>query len=529
MEKYYTTRAFAGLLAMGMMTCTAAPSIAGGIVQKSFYEGQVVIKGSPQEIPTGYSVVRYYPHADLTVVEVGKGQEEKHIKSFQNKGRKAGLNLRYKSLEEPVTDTFYHYQWNFPMVQSAEAWTVSAGEAVSVAVLDTGLKTDGAEDGIACVAFIEGSDIVNGDNDPVDGDGHGTHVSGTIAQSTDNGIGVAGLSHNSCIMPVKVLDDNGGGSTATIADGIYFAVNHGAKVINMSLGLKAKYNITSDPLMDPALEYAHNKGVTVVCASGNDSWRKNVSYPAIHPATIAVGAVGEDSVVASYSNGGTGLDIVAPGGGDSDKGIMQETYLQTAGGWGYYNFKGTSMATPHVAAVAAMLYADSPFITPEMVREAINSSARDLGATGYDSSYGNGLVQAYAALQYFSDCTIDADGDGISPCDGDCDDGDPLVFPGADESCEDEIDNNCNEKINEGCTSICLEDEICDDGLDNDCDGLVDEDCGPVCQDQDGDGWTDCAGDCNDNNPLVYPGHLDRSRGRWADGLDNDCNGTIDG
>ncbi len=122
---------------------------------------------------------------------------------------------------------------------------------------------------------------MNGDNDPMDGDGHGTHVSGTIAQTTNNNKGVAGLAHGACIMPVKVLDDNGSGSFADIADGIYYAVNNGALVINMSLGTNARFNIRNDLTMDPALDYAFSNGVTVVCASGNDGFKKNISYPAI--------------------------------------------------------------------------------------------------------------------------------------------------------------------------------------------------------------------------------------------------------
>jgi serine protease len=364
-----------------------------------FFPGQVVIDGAPDSIPDEYDVIKYLPNANLTVVGVEPGKERGRIQSLIAKGFKANLNLKAKAF---VNDEFYIFQWHFPMVQSDAAWGFSTGSGVTVAVLDTGLKNGGI-DGIGCV--VPGYDSVNADPDPTDGDGHGTHVSGTIAQATNNSTGVAGLAHGACIMPVKVLDDNGSGSFVDIADGIYYAVNNDAKVINMSLGTNARFNIRNDGVMDPALDYAYGNGVTVVCASGNDGSRGNVSYPAIYPTTIAVGAVDLQPKVTRYSNKGDGLDIVAPGGdlskdrnGDGyGDGVLQETYRN--GGWGYWFFQGTSMASPHVAAVAAMLYLDGKATTtPDSIYQALTSSALDLGDPGFDSTSGYGLVQASAAF-----------------------------------------------------------------------------------------------------------------------------------
>jgi serine protease len=474
-----------------------------------FFSGQVVIAGAPENLPGGYNVIKYLPNANLTVVAVEPGKERGHIQSLTAKGFRANFNLKAKAFAG-VDDPFYSFQWHFPMVQSEQAWDINNGSGVTVAVLDTGLRTDGAEDGIngiGCV--VSGFDIVNNDDDPTDGDGHGTHVSGTIAQATNNGTGVAGLAHWACIMPVKVLGDNGSGSFADIADGIHYAVDNGALVINMSLGTSARFNIRNDLTMDTALDYAYDNGVTVVCASGNDGSRKNVSYPAIYPTTIAVGAVDFQSKVTRYSNRGDGLDIVAPGGDvSSDRnndgygdGVLQETYIN--GAWGYWFFEGTSMASPHVAAVAAMLYLDDPANNPDSVYEALTSKAQDLNDPGFDSTSGHGLVQAYDALKYVPGSCTDADGDGFC-ADADCDDNDPAINPG---------------------TS-----EICGDGIDNNCDGAIDEGCdGSGCTDADGDGWCVEDGDCDDNDPHVYPGHQDK-RGRWGrDGVDNDCNGIIDG
>ncbi|MEW6290604.1 MAG: S8 family serine peptidase [Thermodesulfobacteriota bacterium] len=478
-------------------TCGAANQ---SVAAEMFRPGEIVVAGTAAQAPAGYKIKKVLPNAGLVVLEVARGQEERHVALLQGKGKKCGLNLKYQAFSAP-NDPLYSYQWNMRMVQSEAAWDISTGAGVSVAILDTGLKTAGALDGIDCVDIRPQSDIVNSDSDPDDVAGHGTHVAGTVAQSTDNGVGVAGLAHGACIMPVKVLDDSGSGTSADLAEGVAFAAANGASVINMSLGWSAKSPITTDPVLDPALADAHEKGVTIVCASGNDGWSKNVSYPAISPYTIAVGAVDINGDVASYSNGGSGLDLVAPGGGNTvtGDGILQEAFDDS--GWNYFYYIGTSMATPHVTAAAAMLYAENPAIKPEEVRAALTASAFDLGAAGYDSAYGHGLLQVLDALNFVGEC-LDGDGDSWTTCEGDCNDKNLSVNPGAA--------------------------ELCDDGIDNNCDGTIDEGCEEDCTDNDGDGWTTCDGDCDDKNFFANPDRRD-TVGRWArDGVDNDCNGVVD-
>ena len=510
--------------------CMVFVSLAGPMTRISnaktsgppIFAGEVVIQGSPASVPAGYKIKKVLPHANLLVVEVQMGKESDHVQSLRGKGHKAGLNNKYKaSLVEP-NDPFYSYQWHLPLIQCAQAWDVSTGFGVTVAVLDSGLRT-GGQDGIGYP--VGGIDIVNLDNDPFDDAGHGTHVSGTIAQSTNNGIGVAGVAYDAFVMPVKVLAADGYGSTADIADGIVYAVDNGAQVINMSLGSNARARITSDPFMDDALDYAYNGGVTVVCAAGNDSWRKNVGYPAIYPTTIAVGATDYNNNKAFYSNYGTGLDLMAPGGdtrvdlnedGYVD-GVLQETF-GTDGSWNYFFYQGTSMACPHVTGVVAQLLQRDPSLTPDEVRDALNNTALDLGVAGPDSTYGHGLVQANDALLSImpAECP-DADGDGYDDiaCAGgtDCDDTDPAVNLGATEVCNG-VDDNCDTFIDEGLTTTYYEDAD-EDGYGNP-GNSIDACTAPT-------GYVTDGTDCNDSDGDVYPGAME-----VCNGVDDDCDTNID-
>lgn len=335
-------------------------------------------------------------------------------------------------------DPLYPLQWDmdndpFGGIHLNTAREVETGiDSVIVAVIDTGVAyEDYVEAGIpigrsgkftggtvfaqapdlAATSFAAGYDFVNNDMHPNDDEGHGTHVTGTIAQSTDNTLGVAGIAPGCTIMPVKVLDNTGSGTYTAVAEGIYFAADNGAKVINMSLG-----GPDSSLTLEEALAYAHNAGVTIVCASGNDA-ATTVSYPAAYDSyCIAVGATRFDEAVSWYSNQGASLDLTAPGGDTSvdqngdgyGDGVLQQTHDgsdYTA--FAYYFYQGTSMATPHVAGVAALLLSQGVRngidLTPEDVRAALQATAEDHGPVGWDSAYGWGIVDAVAALQYYAD------------------------------------------------------------------------------------------------------------------------------
>ncbi len=292
-------------------------------------------------------------------------------------------------------DPYYTYQWHMTIIDMENAWEVSTGAGAVVAIIDTGVKQS-LED-LAGTNFVAGWDFVNNDNDPTDDEGHGSHVCGTIAQTTNNGTGVAGIAYNATIMPVKVLDKRGSGSFDDIADGIYWATDNGADIINMSLGGSSDLDILRD-----AVDYAWNHGVVVVCAAGNDGV-STPFYPAAYTNSISVSATTSLDTLASYSNYGTTIDISAPGGdtGDNDGDgyddmILQNTFTRTDEG--YYFYAGTSMASPHVAGVAALIKSVNSSLSNAQIRDILESTADDLGASGWDNIYGNGRLNAYEAV-----------------------------------------------------------------------------------------------------------------------------------
>ncbi len=325
------------------------------------------------------------------------------------------------------SDELYPHQWHlyntsYGGINVESAWTISTGSGAIVAILDTGIAYEDYSEknpavsnrsyqqapDLADTFFVAGYDFVNHDEHPNDDSvsGHGTHIAGTVAQSTHNGIGTAGVAFNAYLMPVKVLDNYGVGTYADIAEGIIWATENGAHVINLGLG-------GSEPstVLEEAIAYAYNRGVTLVAAAGNDGIG-GVGYPAAYDDyVITVGATRYDETLAYYSNYGLSLDLVAPGGDlnvdqnedDYGDGILQQAYKIEGYGtisWDYIFMEGTSMAAAHVSGVAALLIANGNATSPAEVREALESTAEDKGTAGWDISYGWGIVDAYAALQW---------------------------------------------------------------------------------------------------------------------------------
>ncbi len=330
-------------------------------------------------------------------------------------------------------DPFYSYQWEMDSghLNMPAAWDKERGSSgVIVAIVDTGIayedyaipSYEAAEvsslDGYYHKApdlnssqFVAGYDFIHNDSHPNDQYSHGTHVAGTVAQATNNGIGVAGMAPDCKLMPVQVLDYTGSGPADVIADGIMWAADNGAYVINLSLGGEpgAQSQVEHD-----AVIYATNKGVVVVAAAGNQAVGE-LSYPGGFEECIGVAALDYNDDLSPYSQWGPGLDISAPGGNTAADenydgyvdGILQCTYAIGGDGtygaqvdsFAYMFYQGTSMATPHVAGLAALLISHG-ITGVQNVKNAIYSTAVDLGASGYDTYYGYGAIDPVAALDY---------------------------------------------------------------------------------------------------------------------------------
>jgi serine protease len=352
----------------------------------------------------------------------------------------------------------YGQQWNFPVLDMERAWDINRGasSSITVAVLDSGVAYRAAlsrfvtraftvngqlhpslgtidvpfaaaPDLGAADRFVSPRDFIWGDTLPLDFEGHGTHVAGTIGQLTNNGVGAAGMASNVRIMPVKVIsgpwdlifNNDLTGTDDVVAQGIRYAVDNGAKVLNMSIGR----NGTASPVLRDALLYATSHGAFVAVAAGNEFLDGNpVSRPAdLGPeidGVVSVGAIDRNRGRSRYSNTGTYVELVAPGGdqvrGGTAAGILQQTYnfdltdtyLNGPAAYraprfdvfAYQFLQGTSMATPHVAGFAALLMQQG-ITSPAAVEAAMKKYATDLGTPGRDNEYGYGLINPRAALR----------------------------------------------------------------------------------------------------------------------------------
>jgi type VII secretion-associated serine protease mycosin len=281
-------------------------------------------------------------------------------------------------------DPYRAQQWALGAVAYPDAWAITRGSGITVAVVDSGVM--GTHEDLAG-SVLQGTDFISPGNGWNDQLFHGTFVAGIIAAHLGNGRGIAGAAPSVKILPVRVLDGGGSGNSANVAAGIIYAADHGARVINLSLG-----GPVPDAGVHAAVQYAISKGAVVVAAAGNQARSGSpASYPAAFPEVLAVGAVDSSLHRADFSNVGSYVDVVAPG-----VNVMSTYYATTHS---YAVGEGTSFAAPYASAEAALILATNPKLDAGDVRHVMEISARDLGPAGPDPEYGYGLVSTHALLR----------------------------------------------------------------------------------------------------------------------------------
>lgn len=291
-----------------------------------------------------------------------------------------------EAMSAPMADDpLRSQQWGMTDLQVEDAWEIATGDGVDIAIVDTGVRASHPDlEQRICggAAFLRNAvnPVIGGG--AVDGNGHGTHVAGTAAAAAFDLVGVVGVAPEAGIIPVRVLGNNGSGFTSDVAKGIIWAVDHGADVVNLSLGGPDSSDVSA------AVSYAISQGVVVVAAAGNDGVFSQPNYPAAIPAVLAVASYDSNRVISSFSSHGAYVDVAAPGG----------NILSTSGHGSWTWKSGTSMATPHVAGIAALLLESEPGLSPLDVRLRIEGTATDAGEPGYDVAYGHGIVSTLDVL-----------------------------------------------------------------------------------------------------------------------------------
>lgn len=356
--------------------------------QLNYAEDELIVKYKPNADVSnlagkhGGNLAKKNDKIRIAKIKVPKGSDlNNKMKDMQADPSIEYVEYNYKTnIESVPNDPSYSEQWGIPKIKADQAWdNMSGGSPVTIAIIDTGVKSDHPD---LTANVVAGYNTISDSTNTEDDHGHGTHAAGIAAGKTGNGVGISGVSGNSQIMPIKAMGATGSGFTSDISEGVVWAVDHGAKVINMSLGTTSYSQVLQD-----AINYAYNQGAIVIAAAGNSNVSTN-HYPAAMDHVVGVSATTTTDTKASFSNYGSYVDIAAPG---TD--ILSTTF---DGSYGYK--QGTSMASPFVAGVAALVWSQRPTLTPGQLEQVLEASAKDIGTAGKDIYFGYGLVDALTAL-----------------------------------------------------------------------------------------------------------------------------------
>ncbi|MBM7690714.1 subtilisin family serine protease [Peribacillus deserti] len=355
-----------------------------------FSEDTIIIKyknplSRTQHSRLGATILKQDSSLKYVVVKVkNKAAQEKALKAYLKNDAviSAQPSVLFQKFGNP--DPKAYKQYVNSMLQINKAQSLAGTRKVKVAVIDTGIDVKHPELKSKVISSVN---ILNPAN-PGQPDSHGTHVAGIIAGEKNNGVGGYGINPNADILSIDVFGRSWSTNDYTIAQAIDKAIEQGAKVINMSLGSYAP-----SPLLEETVQKAISKGITIVAAAGNEAWDMP-SYPASYEGVISVGSINSKKSLSSYSNFGPTVDIVAPGE-EVYSSIYEAEKLSS-----FRNMSGTSMASPVVAGVASLVLAKNPSLTPAGVEFILKTTAQDMGAKGYDTKFGNGLVNPVSALAY---------------------------------------------------------------------------------------------------------------------------------
>lgn len=360
------------------------------IHRNNFSPTEVLVKFSP-DYPreannrtirkSGGRTLDEIPDIGAFVLEVQEGEVGQTIEYLQQQENVIYVEPNYLAEMTDIipNDPGWGNQYNLTAIHAPQGWMLNTGEVwVTIAILDSGVDLTHPD---IFVRILPGYDFVNNDSAPQDDNGHGTHVAAIAAASSNNAVGISGVNWGANILPVKVLNASGNGTYANVAAGIVWATDHGAQVINLSLGGAASSFVLND-----AVNYAYQNGVVLVASTGN-AGIPAVLYPAAYEPVIAVGATDSTNAWAGFSNYGSEVDVVAPG--------VNIYSAFPGGGYGYRS--GTSMSAPHVSGLAALLWG-IPGNGPANIRNIIEATSLDLGDPGWDPYFGNGLIQMDSAI-----------------------------------------------------------------------------------------------------------------------------------